>query len=116
MSSYMEYEGLLVLISMGTGILLVLAYELLAAFRRAVPHHPMVSSGEDFVYWAFTGLFLFSVLYRYNQGSIRFFFFFGSRSQRARSALPDRSLYQIFSVQHNSYFSPCTEIHPRLKT
>ena len=30
----MEYEGLLVLISMGTGILLVLAYELLAAFRR----------------------------------------------------------------------------------
>ena len=30
----MEYEGLLVLISMGTGILLVLAYELLAAFRE----------------------------------------------------------------------------------
>ena len=77
MSSYMEYEGLLVLISMGTGILLVLAYELLAAFRRAVPHHPMVSSGEDFVYWAFTGLFLFAVLYRYNQGRIRFFFLLG---------------------------------------
>ena len=77
MSSYMEYEGLLVLISMGTGILLVLAYELLAAFRRAVPHHPMASSGEDFIYWAFTGLFLFAVLYRYNQGSIRFFFLLG---------------------------------------
>lgn len=73
----MEYEIFLLLIAAGTGALLLLGYEALAAFRAKVPHHPFVSAAEDLLYWVLTGIFMFSVLYRCNRGILRLFFFPG---------------------------------------
>ena len=73
----MEYETVLFLISAGAGAALLLAYELLLALRKTVPHHPLASAAEDVLYWSLTGFFLFYMIYRFNSGALRFFFFLG---------------------------------------
>lgn len=73
----MKYEAILFLLSMGTGAALFLIYELLSVLRKIIPHHPVVTACEDLVYWTAAGIFLFSVIYRFNQGILRSFFFSG---------------------------------------
>lgn len=73
----MEYEAFLFQLSMGTGAALFLAYGLLMAFRGAVPHSPSARAAEDLAYWTAAGIFIFWVIYRYNQGALRSFLFLG---------------------------------------
>lgn len=73
----MQYEAILFLLSLGTGAVLLLLYQVLTALRNTVPHHPAVCACEDLIYWTAAGFFLFSVLYRFHQGILRSFFFFG---------------------------------------
>lgn len=77
MSSYIKYEAILFLLSIGTGAFLFLIYEFLIILRKIIPHHPVISAWEDLIYWTAAGVFLFSVIYRFNQGIIRGFFFLG---------------------------------------
>lgn len=77
MSSYIKYEAILFLLSAGTGAILLLFYEFLAVLRKIFPHHPAVTACEDLCYWTAAGAFLFSVIYRFNQGILRIFFFLG---------------------------------------
>lgn len=100
MSDYIRYEAALLLLSAGTGAVLLLIYEFLAALRKIVPHHPAVTACEDLVYWTAAGIFLFSVIYRFNQGILRGFFFwgciFGAWLCRITIAVPWRKALEIF--------------------
>ncbi|HIY00687.1 MAG TPA: spore cortex biosynthesis protein YabQ [Candidatus Blautia faecipullorum] len=100
MSDYIRYEAALLLLSAGTGAALLLIYEFLAALRKVVPHHPAVTACEDLVYWTVAGIFLFSVIYRFNQGILRGFFFggciCGAWLCRITIAVPWRKALEIF--------------------
>ena len=77
MSGYIKYEAFLFLLAVETGAFLFLIYEVLRVLRELIPHHPAVTACEDIGYWTAAGIFLFSVIYRCNQGIIRCFFFLG---------------------------------------
>ena len=90
----MEYETVLFLISAGAGAALLLAYELLLALRKTVPHHPLASAAEDVLYWSLTGFFLFYMIYRFNSGALRFFFFLGCFTGSALCRLTVSGLFR----------------------
>lgn len=77
MSRYIQYEAFLFFQSIGIGIILVMGYDVLKAVRAVLPHHPIIISGEDYLYWLSAGLGIFGLVYRYNQGTIRFFLLLG---------------------------------------
>lgn len=77
MSGYIRYETILFFQSLGLGVLLVIAYDLLCAFRKVVNHPIAVSAAEDFLYWIGTGIVIFICVYRENQGIIRSFLLLG---------------------------------------
>lgn len=74
----MEYELLLFLSSAGMGAVLCLCYEFLAALRNLIPHSRTAVSVEDLIYWTAAGIFIFIVVYRTNQGILRFFLLLGN--------------------------------------
>ena len=74
----MEYELLLFLLSAGMGAVLCLCYEFLAALRNIIPHSRTAAAVEDLIYWMAAGIFIFMVIYRTNQGILRFFLFLGN--------------------------------------
>ena len=53
----------------GAGITIV--YDGLRIFRRLIPHGNVWIGIEDFFFWMWTALWVFSVLYRENDGSLR---------------------------------------------
>lgn len=59
------------------GAVLLFLYDLLRIFRRAVPHGVAAVGMEDFVYWLVSGCLIFAMLYRFNNGVIRWFAVFG---------------------------------------
>ena len=66
---------------LGTSILvgaaLFLAYDALRIFRRMVPHGNLWIGIEDFLYWLFCTAAVFVLLYRENDGMVRWFAFGG---------------------------------------
>lgn len=77
MSSYIHNEMILFLQSAALGALLLLCYDLLAAVRNVIPHHPAFVALEDLLYWLGTGIFVFVRVYQTNQGILRSFLFLG---------------------------------------
>lgn len=69
----MEFLGNSIL----TGVFLLLIYDGLRIIRRAIPHSRGVVNVEDFMYWLAVTFFVFSLLYRENDGGIRWFAVFG---------------------------------------
>lgn len=59
------------------GAALILCYGLLGAFRKEIPHCRAAVACEDLVYWMLTGVAVFAVVYRSNQGILRNFLFLG---------------------------------------
>ncbi len=60
-----------------TGVFLLVIYDGLRILRRAIPHRKGVVNAEDFLYWLAVTFFVFSLLYRENDGGIRWFAVFG---------------------------------------
>lgn len=58
------------------GALITFVYDLLRIFRRVVSHGNLWIGVEDFVFWIWTALWIFSVLYRENDGSFRMYTIF----------------------------------------
>ena len=56
-----------------SGILITFVYDLLRIFRRIFSHGKFWIGVEDFIFWIWTTLWIFSVLYRENDGSIRMY-------------------------------------------
>ena len=59
-----------------SGAFITFIYDLLRIFRRVISHGNVWISMEDFLFWIWTSLWIFSVLYRTNDGSLRIYTIF----------------------------------------
>lgn len=55
------------------GALITLVYDGIRIFRRGISHGNFWIGAEDLIFWIFTSLWVFSVLYRENDGSLRLY-------------------------------------------
>ncbi|MFR3881548.1 MAG: spore cortex biosynthesis protein YabQ [Lachnospiraceae bacterium] len=75
----MEYEAVLFLLSLrDDGAALFLFDKILTALRKVISIRPGDSGCGRPFYWTAAGIFMFSVIYRFNQGTLRCFLFAGS--------------------------------------
>lgn len=63
--------------SMAGGMIILVVYDILRIFRRVVKHGVLAVAAEDLLYWIACSIFLFRMLYRANDGIIRWFCLFG---------------------------------------
>lgn len=56
-----------------SGAVITIVYDVLRIFRRVISHGNLWIGVEDFLFWIFTALWSFSVLYRENDGSLRMY-------------------------------------------
>lgn len=56
-----------------SGAFITFIYDLLRIFRRVISHGNVWIGLEDFLFWIWTSLWIFSVLYRVNDGSLRIY-------------------------------------------
>lgn len=74
----MEYEAVLFFLAVLMGAVLFLFYKLLTALRKVISHPSWAVDAENLFYWTAAGIFMFSVIYRFNQGTLRCFLFAGN--------------------------------------
>lgn len=67
----MEARLLMMSIAMGVGLMAL--YDVLRVFRLLVRHGWLWIGIEDFFYWIFSGFATFYLLYRENDGALRFY-------------------------------------------
>ena len=60
-------------VSLLSGCVMVFLYDVLRIFRKLVTHGTIALAIEDMLYWTFSALFVFAMLYRKNDGLIRGF-------------------------------------------
>lgn len=77
MSTYIHHEILLLVQALLTGAVLLLCYDILKALRRVISHSPGMVSAEDLLFWLCCTFFVFTRVYRTNQGILRLFIFLG---------------------------------------
>ena len=58
------------------GMVITVVYDVLRIFRRVVAHNNGWIGIEDFLFWLWAGFWIFSVLYRENDGSFRMYTIF----------------------------------------
>lgn len=56
-----------------TGVLILILYDILRIFRRVFIHSVGAVGVEDFIYWMLVTFFIFSMLFRENNGAVRWF-------------------------------------------
>lgn len=56
-----------------SGAFITFIYDLLRVFRRIIAHGNVWIGIEDFLFWIWTSFWIFSVLYRTNDGSLRIY-------------------------------------------
>ncbi len=61
------------LVSVCSGCLMVLVYDVLRVFRRLVRHGVIWTAVEDIIYWIACAVMIFAMLYQRNDGLIRGF-------------------------------------------
>lgn len=77
MSQYMHQELLLFFRTLLFGVALAVIYDCLKILRNTNGNNDALRSVEDFLYWCFSGVSLFVLLYRQNDGAIRIYALFG---------------------------------------
>ena len=71
MSAYIQAEADLAVQSFLLGLFLMLCYDGLRLFRFFLYHGSLLTGLEDFLYWLFSGIMTFSLLFRENSGVLR---------------------------------------------
>ena len=66
-------EGGLLCYSFLFGIALMMLYDILRIFRHIVKHRTILLAVEDALYWIICGIGIFAMLYRENDGLLRWF-------------------------------------------
>lgn len=59
-----------------SGVLITVVYDMLRIFRRVLSHNNFWIGAEDLIFWMWTALWTFSVLYRENDGNLRMYTMF----------------------------------------
>ncbi len=73
MSSYIHEELLLAADAFLAGVLLAVCYDMIRIFRNIADHSPFWIGAEDILYWCASGIYLFNLIYRGNDGMIRIY-------------------------------------------
>ncbi len=73
MNASIAFELQFFLTSILWGSLIVFAYDFLRIIRKLIDHNVFFVSLEDLIFWVFTSVFIFSMLYKENNGIIRGF-------------------------------------------
>ena len=55
------------------GVFLAVCYDVLRIFRNIADHNPFWVGIEDILYWCVSGIYLFGLIYRENDGRIRIY-------------------------------------------
>lgn len=63
--------------SMGYGAVIVLLYDFYRMLRIIWEHSTLAVAVEDLLFWFMTGCIIFHMMYTYDYGQIRFYFFLG---------------------------------------
>lgn len=66
-------EGSLLLISILSGAILMLAYDVIRIARKIIKHGTIIIALEDGIYWLVCACTIFAMLYRENEGLLRWF-------------------------------------------
>lgn len=66
-------EGSLLLVSLLFGMVLMLLYDILRIIRHMWKHGTFLLAAEDILYWLFCAVGIFAMLYRENDGLLRWF-------------------------------------------
>ena len=61
------------LISILWGAIILLVYDILRILRRLIPHNSLFLALEDILFWVLASLFIFAMIYKMNNGTIRGF-------------------------------------------
>lgn len=77
MSMTIRYELQLLFASLAVGICLMVVYDGLRVFRTLVPHGNFWTGIEDAVYWAASSITTFLLLFRQNDGILRWYAILG---------------------------------------
>lgn len=64
--------------SMLLGVMITFLYDVIRIFRRVVRHGAFFVSLEDLIYWIFVSVSIFYLLYRENNGILRWFVVMGA--------------------------------------
>lgn len=78
MNSFVSYENVFLLYSVGTGIFITFVYDLLRILRRVIRHNNFFVSFEDLAFWIFCALTVFALMYNMGNGNLRWFAVFGA--------------------------------------
>ena len=108
MSAFIHHELLLLLRTIAVGAVLLLCYDLLAAFRNVFAHSDKAVGTEDILYWLCCAFFVFSEIYRNNEGILRFFdgfriFIRSVYLQQGPRRYFCKMLYEIYGDSCNNY-------------
>lgn len=109
MSAFIHHELLLLLRTIAVGAVLLLCYDLLAAFRNVFAHSDKAVGTEDILYWLCCAFFVFSEIYRSNEGILRFFMVLGFLSgasvylQQGPRRYFCKMLYETYGDSCNNY-------------
>ena len=77
MSTFIHHELLLFIRTVAVGAVLLLCYDLLRALRDVFAHSRKITEAEDLIYWLCCTVFVFTEIYRANDGILRFFMILG---------------------------------------
>ena len=77
MSDFIFEDARLFLEALACGGIIAIIYDAIRLFRWLVPHHNLFTNIEDFLFWNFSGLYFFAVMFSTNDGVIRGFFIIG---------------------------------------
>ena len=77
MSTFIHHELLLLVQTIAAGAVLLLCYDLLIAIRNVFVHSDKAAGAEDLLYWLCCAFFVFSEIYRTNEGILRLFMVLG---------------------------------------
>ena len=73
MSQVILNELRVAVVAFFSGALITIVYDVIRIFRRLISHGNFLIGVEDFLFWMWTALWIFSVLYRENDGNLRMY-------------------------------------------
>jgi Spore cortex protein YabQ (Spore_YabQ). len=69
----MSEENVFLLHAFVSGMWITLIYDILRIWRRVQPHKGLLVSLEDLIFWIFCALYIFQLMHRESNGSLRWF-------------------------------------------
>lgn len=104
MSAEVIDQGIFWLFCFVTGAVITFIYDQIRIVRRVLPHGSVLVAIEDLLFWLFAGIVIFSLLYRMNAGTLRWFAVFGL----ATGMFLYKKIFRVFGKFYVNSYTPYT--------